>query len=86
MALTVNSAEFTDSCKHPAFTEADYREYLVRYIKSWGGCADLFCEKCAEYLYPEDEGDEDLVIYAGEPKHAGDDPFGRPNDPSYWTE
>lgn len=74
-------------CQHSTITDAalDDRDILI--VTTWGNAEPLRCPDCREDLYPW-HGESD-VVYVGEPRGAGADPFDRPDPrthPEAWTE
>ena len=54
-------------CQHPQVSDAELWGYVSR---RWYAEA-LRCPDCNEYLFPDDQGDDLLRVYVGEPRGAG---------------
>lgn len=73
-------------CDHPAISDEMLveRDELIR--RTWGDADEYKCPACDEWLYLCQTHD---IVCAGEPHHAGEDPWGRPDPathPEYWSE
>lgn len=55
-------------CQHPNVPEADLWAYVER---RWSDYEPPYCPDCHEWLYPDDQGDDTLRVYVGEPRGAG---------------
>lgn len=75
-------------CQHPSISDGEIQSYNQKVFASWGN-HDLKCPDCDEWLYPDGDPEDEITVYVGEPRGAGDDPWGRPSsttNPEYWTE
>lgn len=77
------------TCAHPSVPDEALIEAPQLAAKFWdSNLGSILCGDCGEWLYP-DGFDDEIVVYVGEPRGAGDDPWGRPDprtNPEAWTE